>query len=158
MAWLGGRSRLALVCDGVLTHAYGVRTGANAFCFGQIDDGGISLWADVRSGGVGVQLGARVLDVCTIVTRAGIAGESAFAAMRAFSPQRCPNPRLPSQPVYGSNDWYWVYGKNTAETVRLTNNTLSNCRSGRAASVQWAQSYLDNLRTAIFAGILPPRQ
>jgi hypothetical protein len=30
----------------------------------------------------------------------------------------CPTPRLPSQPVYGSNDWYWVYGKNSADTVR----------------------------------------
>lgn len=109
----------AATSDGVLTHAYGVRTGAKAFCFWQIDAGGISLWADVRSGGVGVQLGARVLDVCTIVTRAGIAGESAFAAMRAFCTQMCPNPRIPSQPVYGSNDWYWVYGKNSAETVRV---------------------------------------
>jgi alpha-galactosidase len=30
----------------------------------------------------------------------------------------CPNPRLPSHPVYGSNDWYWAYGNNSADTVR----------------------------------------
>jgi len=29
----------------------------------------------------------------------------------------CSNPRLPTHTVYGSNDWYWVYGKNSAETV-----------------------------------------
>src|SRR5207245_7770166 len=49
--------------NGSLTHSYGVRTGARAFCFWQVDVQGISLWADVRSGGVGVQLVERVLDV-----------------------------------------------------------------------------------------------
>jgi alpha-galactosidase len=27
----------------------------------------------------------------------------------------CPSPRLPKQPVYGYNDWYCYYGKDTAE-------------------------------------------
>jgi alpha-galactosidase len=99
------------------THAYGVRTGARALCFWQVDPQGISLWADVRSGGVGVQLGPRVLDVCDVVCRAGHEEESAFAALHAFCRQMCDNPRLPRQPVYGSNDWYWAYGKNSADTV-----------------------------------------
>jgi alpha-galactosidase len=103
--------------DGSLTHAYGVRTGARAFCFWQIDPQGISLWADVRSGGAGVQLGERVLDVCDVVCRAGRQGESAFAAIHTFCHQMCPNPRLPKEPLYGSNDWYWAYGKNSADTV-----------------------------------------
>ena len=50
--------------DGTRTHAYGVRTGAKAFCFWQVDPQGITLWADVRSGGAGVELGDRALDVC----------------------------------------------------------------------------------------------
>jgi alpha-galactosidase len=29
----------------------------------------------------------------------------------------CPAPRFPRQPIYGSNDWYWAYGKNSAESV-----------------------------------------
>ena len=103
--------------NGSLTHSYGVRTGASALCFWQVDAQGVSLWADVRSGGVGVQLGERVLDICEVTCRAGRAGESAFAAVHAFCRQMCSNPRLPPQPVYGSNDWYWVYGKNSAETV-----------------------------------------
>jgi alpha-galactosidase len=103
--------------DGSLTHTYGVRTGAKAFCYWQVDPQGVSLWADVRSGGVGVELGARVLEVCDVVCRAGHAGESSFAAIHAFCRQMCASPRLPSQPVYGSNDWYWAYGKNSAETV-----------------------------------------
>jgi alpha-galactosidase len=103
--------------DGTLTHMYGVRTGAKAFCYWLVDPQGISLWADVRSGGAGVQLGERILDVCDVVCRAGRAGESAFAALHAFCREMCPSPRLPPQPVYGSNDWYWAYGKNSAATA-----------------------------------------
>jgi alpha-galactosidase len=77
------------------------------------------LIADVRSGGVGVVLNDRVLDVCDILMRQGHLGESSFAAIHAFCHQMCANPRLPSAPVYGSNDWYWAYGKNSAATVLL---------------------------------------
>jgi len=103
--------------DGRLTHGYGVRTGASALCFWQADPRGISLWADVRSGGVAVQLGGRSLTVCDVVCRPGRPDETPFAALHAFCRQMCPNPRLPSHPVYGSNDWYWAYGKNSASTV-----------------------------------------
>ena len=104
--------------NGTRTDAYGVRTGASAFCSWQVDPEGVTMWADVRSGSAAVQLGERTLNVCDIVSRQGRAGENAFAALRAFCKQMCPNPRLPSAPVYGSNDWYWAYGNNTAATVR----------------------------------------
>jgi alpha-galactosidase len=105
--------------DGDVTNAYGVRTGAAAFCYWQIDEGGISLCADVRSGTAGVQLGERTLAVCDVVCREGRAGESSHAALHAFCRDMCQNPRLPSHPVYGSNDWYWAYGNNSASSVRL---------------------------------------
>ena len=107
----------AATSDGSRTHCYGVRTGARAFCFWQIDPQGVSLWSDVRSGGVGVVLGDRTLDVCDVVCRAGRVGESAFAALHAFCARMCTNPRMPARPVYGHNDWYWAYGRNSAETV-----------------------------------------
>jgi alpha-galactosidase len=103
--------------DGQVTNTYGVRTGARALCFWQVDPLGVSLWADVRSGGVGVELGERALAVCDVMCRAGRDGESAFAAIHAFCRAMCPNPRLPRQPLYGSNDWYWAYGNNSAATV-----------------------------------------
>ncbi|MEP6492218.1 MAG: hypothetical protein ABJF01_06050 [bacterium] len=103
--------------DGSLTHAYGVCTGAKAFCYWQVDPRGVSLWADVRSGSAPLQLGDRELDVCDVASRVGRANESSFAAMHAFCKQMCPKPRLPSHPLYGSNDWYWAYGKNSAQTV-----------------------------------------
>jgi alpha-galactosidase len=102
---------------GALTHGYGVRTGPGALCFWQVDPQGISLWADVRSGSVPVELGERMLQVCEVICRPGRAGESAFAAVHALCRQMCPAPRLPARPVYGSNDWYWAYGNNSAATV-----------------------------------------
>ncbi len=107
-----------MASDGVHTDGYGVRTGAAAMCFWQVDPEGVSLWADVRSGGAALQLGERTLAVCHVVSRAGQEGESAFAALHAFCRQMCANPRLPTQPVYGSNDWYYAYGDNSAATFR----------------------------------------
>lgn len=103
--------------DGTRTHAYGVRTGAAAFCSWFVDPDGISLWADVRSGAAPLELGDRPLAVCDVVCRAGHDGESAFAAIHAFCKQMCATPRVAAAPIYGSNDWYYAYGKNSAATV-----------------------------------------
>jgi alpha-galactosidase len=103
--------------DGNVTHAYGVRTSPKAFCFWQLDSDGISLFADVRSGGAPLQLGDRALDVCDIVCRKGQPGESAFAALHAFCREMSLRPRPRLQPPYGSNDWYWAYGRNSAASV-----------------------------------------
>lgn len=104
--------------DAGVTHACGVRTNCSALCSWQVDADGISLWADVRSGGTGVNLGQRTLDVCDVVSRSGRPGESAFAALHDFCRRMCPNPLMPPAPVYGSNDWYSTYGDNSATSVR----------------------------------------
>ncbi len=103
--------------DGERTDIYGVRTGGASFCFWQADPSGITLSADVRSGGAGILLGERELRVCDVLCRAGRASESAFSALREFCGVMCPSPRLPSAPVYGHNDWYAAYGDNSATSV-----------------------------------------
>ncbi|HEY3933065.1 MAG TPA: hypothetical protein VGL65_00455 [Gemmatimonadales bacterium] len=107
----------ALAWDGHFTHGYGVRTGPAAFCFWQIDPLGITLLADVRSGGVALQPGNRDVAVCEITSREGKPGESPFVAQREFCRDLCSVPRLPAQPVYGHNDWYYAYGRNSATSV-----------------------------------------
>ena len=100
--------------DGAATHGYGVRTGPAAFCSWRVDQDGIVLTADVRSGAAPVQLGDRVLPLCDVVSRRGGAGESPFAAVRGLCAALCGAPKMPAHPVYGSNDWYYAYGKNSA--------------------------------------------
>jgi alpha-galactosidase len=112
-----------LATSGERTDGYGVRTRPGAFCFWNADRSGVSLWADVRSGGVGVRLGDRVLAVCEVCFRPGTAGETPFAAARAFCRTMCDTPRMPGSPVFGTNDWYYHYGEShpdrLLETTRL---------------------------------------
>jgi alpha-galactosidase len=103
-----------LASDGHVTHGYGVKTGPAALCHWTVATNGVTLHADVRSGGVGVRLNQRTLEVCTVMAREGQPGESSFAAAQSFCRQMCPHPRLPPQPVYGFNDWYCAYGGGTA--------------------------------------------
>lgn len=100
------------VHNGRRTDAYGIKTGAAAMCFWQVDPEGITLWLDVSNGGGGVVLGERTLAAATVVSREGREGESPLEALRAFCRQMCPKPRLPEGAVYGVNDWYTAYGKN----------------------------------------------
>jgi alpha-galactosidase len=99
------------------THCYGVQTGAASFAMWQVDAAGITLWLDVRNGGEGVALGTRVLKAATLVARRGERSEPIHSALSAFCRTLCPSPRLPKSTVYGSNDWYYAYGKNTAEGI-----------------------------------------
>lgn len=117
--------------DGASTHGYGVQTGPNAFCFWQADSEGISLWADVRSGGAGVQLGPRVLDVCTVVARRGQPGETPFASLHSFCRRLCPQPRLLPHSIYGHNDWNYDYGNNSAaSTLEVTHRIVALAPAG----------------------------
>jgi alpha-galactosidase len=103
--------------DGSSLNSYGVKTGAAALCFWQIDPEGVSLWLDIRNGGDGVRLGTRELAAATIVTRHGRAGESPVSGLRAFCWRMCSRPRLPKGAVYGANDWYCAYGKNSQQML-----------------------------------------
>ncbi len=103
--------------DGAHAHGYGVMTLPAAFCHWQTDADGFHLWADVRSGGVGVKLGARRLDVCDVVCRRGADGETPFQAARALCHLMSPKPRLLSHRVFGTNNWYYAYGKSDAGKI-----------------------------------------
>ena len=113
-----------LAHDTGATHAYGVKTGAAAICYWQADAGGIALWLDVSNGGGGVELGERSLEAATIVFRRGKAGESPLAAAREFCRMMCEKPRLAAKPIYGSNNWYYAYGRNTSAAASLKDAAL----------------------------------
>jgi alpha-galactosidase len=106
------------------TAGMGVKTGAAAFAFWQVDPSGISLWLDIRNGGNGVQLGDRNLQMATIVTHIGASGESAFTATQRLCRAMTEGTKIPGKRgvtsldvIYGSNDWYYAYGKNTQDGI-----------------------------------------
>ena len=106
------------------THGMGVKTGAASLAFWQADPAGISLWLDVRNGGNGVSLGDRTLEAATIVKCEGEPEESAFVvtqrlcrAMAQGTEIPASRGGMPTDVIYGSNDWYYAYGQNTHEGI-----------------------------------------
>lgn len=109
------------------TSCYGVRVRPAALCFWQYDSEGVTLWADVRSGGLGVMLNGRELHVCDVVF-ADYENISAFEAVCAFERLLCSNPILPSAPVYGGNNWYYAYGNSSHEAILEDSRLLADER------------------------------
>jgi alpha-galactosidase len=121
-----------LAYDGQKTRGCGVKTGAGALCFWMFDANGVSLWLDVRCGGLGVDLRGRTLRAAEVVLRPGLEGETPFNAARAFCRLLCDNPRLPQQPVYGSNNWYYAYGRSSHAEILSDARLLSDLAPGGA--------------------------
>ena len=103
--------------NGKNTNGFGVKTGASAFCSWQVDNGELALSMDTRNGGNGVLLGDRKLIAAEIVTIKSLPGESSFKTLRRFTKKMCDKPRMPAKPVYGINDWYFTYGKNSEKLI-----------------------------------------
>ena len=114
-------------CAGRLTEGFGVKVRPGAMVSWQYDGAGATLWADVRSGGAGVILSGRTLEVCEVLME-DWADMSAFEAGRAFCRAMSPDPLLPKHPVYGSNNWYYAYGVSSHDDiVRDTEIVASQC-------------------------------
>ena len=95
----------------------GVMVQPNSFVSFQCDSRGVTGWFDVRCGAKGIQLNGRELHVADVVCEA-YRGISAFEAAKAFCKIMSPAPMLPNRPVYGSNNWYYAYGKSSGEEIR----------------------------------------
>ncbi len=99
------------------TNGFGVKTGTSSICFWEIRDGMLNLTLDTRSGGNGVHLGGRKLLAAEIVITKSFPGETPFQTTRRFVGTLCDKARMPAQPVYGINDWYFTYGNNSAKLI-----------------------------------------
>ncbi|WP_139997460.1 hypothetical protein [Paenibacillus paridis] len=106
-----------LMKDGSATNGFGVKTGPGAMCYWQVDSSGVTLTLDVSCGNLGVQLGARRLEMAVLTERRGTDTESPFEAAQQFCQQLCERPLMPKFPVYGGNNWYYAYGKSTAARI-----------------------------------------
>lgn len=111
------------------TTGYGVMTNPNAFCFWQADPAGLTLIIDVRNGGSGVELGERRLDLATVISQT-YQGCSSFVAAQQFCRLMSPKRVLPQHPVYGSNNWYYAYGKSSAKEICSDTDYLAELTAG----------------------------
>ncbi len=98
------------------TQCFGVGVLPNCLALWNCDRDGITLTLDVRSGGAPVVLGDRVLDCATVYT-ADYTDMSAFRALQQFCRVMSPAPLLADHVVYGSNNWYYAYGKSSHEEI-----------------------------------------
>lgn len=103
--------------NGKSTSGFGVKTGCNSFCSWKIGSDRLSLNLDTLSGGNGVELGDRKLIAAEIVSTKGQTGETSFETSRRFMKIMCRKARMPKQPVYGINDWYFSYGNNSEKLI-----------------------------------------
>lgn len=118
-----------LVNQGNLTAGYGVKVRPGALCFWQADPAGITLWLDVRCGGMGVVLGGRTLEAATVVS-AVYEDATPYEAARAFCGVMCTEALLPPHPVYGSNNWYYAYGVSSEAEILADTDYIARLTEG----------------------------
>ena len=102
---------------------YGVKTGANAFVFWQVDTRGVTLFINLCSGNDGTDLREPTV-ACEIVELIGEEGEDAYSVAKRFAKKMCDSPRLPKEPIFGVNNWYWAYGRISRDTIRTETDYL----------------------------------
>ena len=95
---------------------YGVKVRPSAMCFWQVDSLGMTLFLDVRCGGSGVNLKGRVIKLADVIA-CEMRDCTSFEAMQEFCGQMCEDQILPKYPVYGSNNWYYAYGKSSESEI-----------------------------------------
>jgi alpha-galactosidase len=142
----------ALLFDGKQTACFGVKTGCNSICWWTLKPGSVELTLDTHSGGNGVMLGDRSLHAADIVTSQSVADETPFLTARRFCKLMCDKPRLPAQPAYGINDWYFAYGNNSFDLIKETTAAMAelvsdtNNRPFSVVDAGWAKysPYLPN--------------
>ncbi len=117
------------VSNGKKTTGIGVKVQPNSFVSFEYDDRGVTAWVDVRCGAVGVKLCGRQLHACTFVCES-YEGVSSFIAATKFCKLMSNNPILPQEPVYGSNNWYYAYGKSSREDILKEAEFLSRLTEG----------------------------
>lgn len=113
-----------LANSGEETVGCGVMVQPNSFVSFQCDASGVTAWFDVRCGAIGVQLECRELLAGVIVCEQ-YKGITAFAAAKEFCKVMSPNPRLPKEPVYGSNNWYYAYGESSYDDIMTDTDIIA---------------------------------
>ena len=95
---------------------YGVKTGCDCFSFFQIDWHGITLFLNLLSGAQGTLI-QEPLTACIVKETLNIDNETTYQTVRRFMTMLCDKPKLPKEPIFGVNNWYWAYGNISREII-----------------------------------------
>ena len=83
-----------------------------------VDCEGVTAFCDVRSGSIGVELSDRELLIGSFMSESYLSDrDNSFESACDFCSKMCPDPVLPTEPVYGGNNWYYAYGKSSYEEI-----------------------------------------
>ena len=115
--------------SGDQTACYGVKTGADCFAFWQVDTRGITLFLNLTSGLRGTDL-KEPLVACEVVELFGKEGEDSYKVAKSFSHLMCDAPKLPKEPVFGVNNWYWAYGRISHDSIMEETDCLLDMCDG----------------------------
>lgn len=100
--------------DGEHCEGFGVRVRPNAFCFWQVDELGVSLTLDLRSG---TQPAKLTETLCAAELVHFTSKERPFAFLKAFCKAMSDAPLLSGHPIYGSNSWYYCYSPSNPDLI-----------------------------------------
>ena len=109
-------------------YCFGVKTQPNAYVSFSYDMSGVTAIVDCRNGSKGVRLGGRTVKLCTFVFEEY--GDSAFEALCDFCKMLCDSPLLPTDSVYGFNNWYYAYGESSYEQIVSDTKLLMSVAKG----------------------------
>ena len=101
-----------IATDKTKCFCFGVKTQPNAFISFSYTSDGIKALIDCRNGGCGVELNGRKLHIATFVYKKYDSAD-VYANLHDYCKTLCDNPTLPTERVYGGNNWYYAYGKSS---------------------------------------------
>lgn len=107
---------------------YGVKVRPNAMCWWELQGNDLLLHLDVRSGAQGVVLNGRQLKVASVLMQAY--QKDAFSADQSFCHAMCTDSIYDGTPIYGSNNWYYAYGKSSRDAMLRDAEYLAKMTQG----------------------------
>ena len=113
------------------TELFGVEVRPEAMCLWQYDGEEVTLWLDTRCGGEGVLLGGSTVHAATVLF-GNYHNCYAYDALCDFCKRMCPDPLPGGEHVYGSNNWYYAYGRSSADEIRADAALIASLAEGCA--------------------------
>lgn len=112
-----------------MCRCFGVKVRPSAICWWEVEADTLLLHLNVRCGGSGVLLGGRRLEMAAILMQQ-YEGIEAFASAQDFCRCMSDTTICRKVPVYGSNNWYYAYGKSSREEILQDTAYLAGMTEG----------------------------